>query len=150
MAEQIKLLIFLEGTIMDDRAILYLKVTKHEAGYVRRLGEAAPVEGAVEFCRNIVSAFEVTYLGDRADSKDTYQAWLEKHDFPKGELVVGGYKAKLPRGIQYAIDDRVQDGEEFYAKFGIQFIPVNQYVARWNKVTDKITYLKSQIADNAK
>lgn len=138
MSERPKLLLFLEGTLLDDRAILYLKVTKHESGYTRRLGEAAAVEGAVEFVNKMKEHFDLIYLGDRADAKETYQVWLEKHGFPQGELLAGGYKAKLPRGIAYAIDDRVQDGEEHYGRQGIKFIPVNQYVAKWEKVVKKL------------
>jgi hypothetical protein len=138
MPERPKLLLFLEGTILDDRAILYLKVTKHESGYTRRLGESAPVEGAVEFAKKMAGRFDLVYLGDRADAKETYQAWLEKHAFPAGELLAGGNKARLPKGISFAIDDRVQDGDEHYGKQGIRFIPVNQYVAKWEKVVKKL------------
>ena len=136
-----RILIFIEGTILDDRAILYLKVTKHESGYLRRLGEAVPVEGAVEFCKNICQQFDVVYHGSRGEEqRPLYQEWLQKHGFPEGELVVGGYKtAKLPQGIKFAVNDRVQDAEDYYPKFGIQFIPVNEYCARWEKVVDKIT-----------
>ena len=135
-----KLLLFLEGTIMDDRAILYLKVTRHEAGYVRRLGESVPVEGAVDFAKGVAERFDLVYHGARGeDEHGMYTAWLEKHEFPKGEIVMGGYKVKkLPAGIAFAIDDRVQDAEDYYPKFGIPFIPVNQYCARWEKVLRKL------------
>ncbi|MFA4872961.1 MAG: hypothetical protein WC659_03445 [Patescibacteria group bacterium] len=134
-----KLLIYLEGTILDDRAILYLKVTKHDSGYLRRLIESLPVEGAVEFCKVMHERFSLVYLGHRGeDQRGVYQEWLQKHGFPEGELVVGGYKAKLPEGISFAIDDRVQDAEDVYPKLGITYIPVNEYCARWRKVSEKI------------
>jgi len=136
MGNRSKLLIFIEGTIMDDRAILYLKVTKHESGYLRRLPEAVPVEGAVEFCKQASAHFDIVYHGARGEEqRELYQEWLAKHGFPEGEIVVGHYKAKkLPAGILYAVDDRIQDAEEYYPKFGIQLIPVNEYCARWEKV----------------
>ncbi|MEW6610049.1 MAG: hypothetical protein AB1352_00255 [Patescibacteria group bacterium] len=144
-----KLLLYLEGTILDDRAILYLKVTKHDSGYLRRLGESLPVEGAVEFCKAMQERFDLVYLGHRGEEQRVvYSEWLQKHGFPEGELIVGGYKAKLPQGIAYAIDNRVQDAEDVYPKLGITYIPVNEYGARWEKVRVKIANFKSQIADN--
>lgn len=135
-----KILIFIEGTIMDDRAILYLKVTKHESGYVRRLGEAIPVEGAVEFCKKVHGEFDIVYHGARAEEQRAlYSEWLAKHGFPNGEIIVGHYKVQeLPEGITFAVNDRVQDAEDYYPKFGITLIPVNEYCARWDKVLKKL------------
>ena len=139
MSDKPKLLIYLEGTILDDRAILYLKVTKHDSGYLRRLIESLPVEGAVEFCQSMQERFDLIYLGHRGEEqRNVYQEWLQKHGFPEGELIVGGYKAKLPQGTSFAIDDRVQDAEDVYSKLGITYIPVNEYCARWKKVSEKI------------
>ncbi len=139
MTTKPKLLLYLEGTILDDRAILYLKVTKHDSGYLRRLIESLPVEGAVEFCQSMQERFSLVYLGHRGeDQRNVYQEWLQKHGFPEGELLVGGYKAKLPEGISFAIDDRVQDAEDVYPKLGITYIPVNEYCARWRKVAQKL------------
>lgn len=139
MTDKPKLLIFLEGTIMDDRAILYLKVTRHESGYTRRLGESIPVEGAVEFAKKAAERFDLMYHGARGDdTRALYQEWLDKHGFPPGQLVVNHYKAKLPQGIQFAINDRIQDAEDYYPKFGIEYIPVNEYCARWGKVKKKL------------
>jgi len=139
MPDRPKLLLFLEGTILDDRAILYLKVTKHEAGYMRRLGESMPVEGAVEFAKKVAERFDLVYHGARGeDTRTLYQEWLDKHGFPPGQIVVNHYKAKLPAGVQFAIDDRIQDAEEYYPKFGATLIPVNEYCARWEKVMRKL------------
>ena len=144
MHEYKKVLLFIEGTILDDRAILYLKVTKHESGYVRRLGESVPVEGSVEFVKKIAEQFTVVYHGARGiDQLVMYQEWLKKHGFPEGIIITDGYAAKsLPEGILFAVNDRVQDSEDYYPKFGITYIPVNEYCARWGKVIDRITKLQ--------
>ena len=135
-------LVFIDGTICDDRHRLYLYDTE-EFNNVEHVLKDTAVPGSVECLKELSEYYEIIYIGARSeDRKELTVKWLINNGFPCGEvylaeeqkerLAIAGELSKT-YNIAAGIGDRWDDNE-LHLHLGCLSIILEEYAGNWDTV----------------
>ncbi len=137
-----EILVFIDGTICDDRHRLYLYGTSEFNKADNVLNDVAVI-GSVECLNELNEQFNIIYIGARSEQmKEVTLEWLKKTGFPNGQVYLSEKKedrleiAKVlskKYNIVAGIGDRWDDNE-LHLEIGCISIILEEYKGNWNIV----------------
>lgn len=136
------ILVFIDGTICDDRHRLNL-LGKQEFNSYDNIMKDIPVIGSVEFLKQISLEYNIIYISARLpELYDVTSKWLETQGYPKGKLYLASTQYErlriiehelLNQNIEVGIGDRWDDNQ-LHLMLGCKSIIVQEYNADWDFV----------------
>lgn len=128
-------LIFIDGTICDDRHRVHLYGTP--AFYAEEaVMNDRPVAGSVEFLRELAEKYNVIYMGARPENmRSITQKWLTINGFPKGKVFLAVEQSErlsiassvlADENIVLGIGDRWDDNQ-LHLVLGCKSVIVKEY-----------------------
>lgn len=140
-------LVFIDGTICDDRHRINLYGTKEFNSRYNVLRDK-PVTGSVDFIKHLAESFKIIYMGARELSElDTTKEWLRKNNFPEGEVYLALTQRErmvivrdslMDKNIVLGIGDRWDDNQ-LHLELGCLSIIVKEYEGDWENISKYIT-----------
>lgn len=136
------ILVFIDGTICDDRHRLHLYGTSDFNKVEKVLNDIA-VTGSVECLNELHEQFNVVYIGARSEQmNEVTLKWLIKTGFPNGQVYLSEkqkYRLEIAKtlskkyNIVAGIGDRWDDNE-LHLEIGCMSIILEEYKGNWNTV----------------
>lgn len=136
------ILVFIDGTICDDRHRLHLYGTS-DFNKVENILNDIAVIGSVECLNELHKQFNIIYIGARSEQmKEVTLEWLIKTGFPNGQVylsekqedrleIVKALSKKY--NIVAGIGDRWDDNE-LHLEIGCMSMILEEYKGNWNTV----------------
>ena len=128
-------LIFLDGTICDDRHRINLYGTA-EFYAEKNVMKDKPVEGSVRFIRELAERFRILYIGARPESMLAItHKWLDRNGFPEGKVFLAVEQSErikitesvlADENIVLGIGDRWDDNQ-LHLILGCKSVIVKEY-----------------------
>jgi len=135
-------LVFIDGTICDDRKRLYLYGTA-EFNSAGNIMDDIAVAGSVECLKELHENYDIIYIGARSeDLKEITSEWLKKAGFPDGRVFLAECQEKRLEivkalsgkyDIAAGIGDRWDDNE-LHLEIGCKSIILEEYKGNWDTV----------------
>lgn len=129
-------LIFIDGTICDDRHRLSLYGTE-EFYSENNIMNDQPVAGSVDFVRELSEGYNIIYIGARPDSVFSLtQKWLMMNGFPDGKIFLAAEQSEriniaesvlMNENIVLGIGDRWDDNQ-LHLILGCKSVIVEEYL----------------------
>lgn len=136
------ILVFIDGTICDDRHRLQLYGTSH-FNQVENILNDISVIGSVECLNELHEHFNIIYIGARPEQmKEATLEWLIRTGFPNGQIYLSEKqedRLKIAKALskKYAIvagiGDRWDDNE-LHLEIGCMSLILEEYKGNWNTV----------------
>lgn len=140
-------LVFIDGTICDDRHRLHLFGT-NDFSAPENILKDKPVSGSLEFLQTLSNKYNLIYIGARSpELTDITRQWLASCGFPDGELYLAAAqeerlnlvkKILRNKNIAIGIGDRWDDNQ-LHLEIGCKSIIVKEYNANWDFVKKHIS-----------
>ena len=128
-------LIFIDGTICDDRHRLNLYGTA-EFYSEKNVMKDKPVADSVEFASELAKRYRIIYIGARPESMlSITQKWLDRNEFPKGKVYLANEQSERMKivesvlaheNIVLGIGDRWDDNQ-LHLILGCKSVIVKEY-----------------------
>lgn len=136
------MLVFLDGTICDDRHRLNLLGTQEFYAHDNMMKDQ-PVLGSVDFLNYMAKKYEIIYIGARSSELvEVTHEWIENHGFPKGKVYLAPTQHErveivknelIKCNIEVGIGDRWDDNQ-LHLILGCKSVIVQEYNADWDFV----------------
>lgn len=135
-------LVFIDGTICDDRHRLHLYGTPEFNRDEIVLNDAA-VAGSVECLKELRKQFHIIYIGARPGRmREVTEKWLRKEGFPPGDVYLSEQQEnRLQTARQLSEKYRIATGigdrwddNELHLEIGCLSIILEEYHGNWNTV----------------
>ena len=136
------ILVFIDGTICDDRHRLHLYGTSDFNKAENILNDTAVI-GSIECLNELHERFNIVYIGARsAQMKEITLKWIIKTGFPEGEVYLsekqkGRFEIAKALSKKYniaaGIGDRWDDNE-LHLEIGCMSIILEEYNGNWDTV----------------
>ncbi|SHH67666.1 HAD superfamily, subfamily IIIB (Acid phosphatase) [Clostridium collagenovorans DSM 3089] len=136
------ILVFIDGTICDDRHRLQLYGTSH-FNQVENILNDISVIGSVECLNELHEHFNIIYIGARPEQmKEVTLEWLIRTGFPNGQIYLSEKqedRLKIANALSKKYDivagigDRWDDNE-LHLEIGCMSLILEEYKGNWNTV----------------
>lgn len=136
------ILVFIDGTICDDRHRLQLYGTSH-FNQVENILNDISVIGSVECLNELHEHFNIIYIGARPEQiKEVTLEWLIRTGFPNGQIYLSEKqedRLKIAKALSKKYDivegigDRWDDNE-LHLEIGCMSLILEEYKGNWNTV----------------
>ena len=136
------ILVFIDGTICDDRQRLNLLGTD-DFNLNENILKDIPVSGSVEFLNNVSKNYQIIYIGARLPQLlGVTVQWLKEQGFPDGKIYLAPTQNErikivqeelIKENITVGIGDRWDDNQ-LHLILGCKSIIVQEYHADWDFV----------------
>jgi hypothetical protein len=147
MSNMQSILIFIDGTICDERHRHHLGIGSPKFHSQQAISKDLPVNGSVECLKRLSTQFNIVYIGARPITTLQFtKEWLDRNDFPSGDAYLAETQEERLKIIQRiksryeffaGIGDRWDDNE-LHREIGCLSIILKEYVGNWNEVYDKV------------
>lgn len=148
------ILVFIDGTICDDRSRHHLLGTA--MFHMReQILQDTPVPGSVESLQRLAGVYKIVYIGARlVDTQAATQDWLRSSGFPEGRVTLGESLSDRMKTVKQlkneydfiaGIGDRWDDNA-LHVELGCLSLILQEYAGDWSGVYDRIRgYHKDQV-----
>lgn len=143
------ILVFIDGTICDDRKRLHL-VGNSDLFNRELVLQDIPVPHSVDCLQQLASHYAIVYIGARPSSTLTLtREWLKKHNYPEGHVHLGDSldarinivnQLKNEFDFLVGIGDRWDDNE-LHNIIHCQSIILEEYAGNWGQIYNRIIEL---------
>lgn len=144
--KNVGVLIFIDGTICDDRQRIDLFGTE-EFYNEHNVMNDKPVAGSVQFVNTLAQKYNIIYFGARPESTlAVTKKWLSANGFPKGKVFLSAHQNERleitktclsNENIILGIGDRWDDNQ-LHLILGCKSVIVREYHGDWNFVSNYI------------
>lgn len=147
-----KILVFIDGTICDDRKRLPL-INNPEFFNQNLVLQDLPVPNSVECLQKLSTFYKIVYLSARPTSMQSItEEWLTKNNYPEGQVFLGEsleVRINIARQLKFGSDFLVGIGDrwddnELHGLLGCQSIILEEYCGNWGSVYNRIITLHKE------